>query len=881
MAEQQGQQRRYVVLKFGGTSVARAERWETIADLARQRVRDGLRPVLVCSALSGVSDRLIDLLDDALAGRHRATLGALHHQHQALADALGVALPEPVRDRLELLGRIAEGVHLVGEVSPRLRARVLASGELMSTALGVAALRHAGLDAAWVDARTLLTTIDPAGTPAVQRYLQAACSAEPDDVLGASLAERGAVLVTQGFIARDAQTGDTVLLGRGGSDTSAALLAARLRAVRCEIWTDVPGLFTANPRALPGARLLRVVDYDEAQELASMGAKVLHPRCIPPVRAAGIPLSVHCTPRPELPGSRIVARAGSGPGLKAVASRSGVTLVSMETMGMWQSPGFLARAFAVFADLSLSIDLVATSETSVTVTLDPSQAGLDPSVLSALMARLAPICRAEARTDLTAVSLVGRGIRAILHRLAPVFELFEEQRVHLLSQAANDLNLTVVVDTEQAERLVRQLHGALLSEVEGATWLGSPWTHLMAPSQAEQADAAAWTPWWRSAAPALLAEAARGTPAYVYAGSVVTAAARRLAALDAPGAVLYAMKANPNPELLARVVAEGLGVECVSPEEVRRGRAALDAAGSDAPLLFTPNFAAKEEYALGFELGAQVTLDNLHPLERWPEVFAGRSVFVRIDPGGGAGHHAHVRTAGARSKFGVSAEQLPVLAELCARHEVRVVGLHAHVGSGVRDPRAWERTGTVLAEVIETWFPDTVRVVDLGGGLGVPEKPGQAPLDLAAFDASLQSVRARLPEGCAVWLEPGRYLVAEAGVLLARVTQRKSKGPVRYVGVDAGMNSLIRPALYGAWHELVNLSRVEADGPWEEVDVVGPICETGDVLGRARRLCAPREGDVVLVGTAGAYGRAMSSSYNLRPPAREVVLDLSDVASDR
>ncbi len=865
-------QKRFVVLKFGGTSVARAERWDIIAELARQRLGQGLQPVLVCSALSGVSDQLITLLDHAIQGVHRPLLGALHHKHQVLADALGVELPAAVTERLDFLARMAEGVHLVGEVSPRLRARVLASGELMSTALGVSALNAKGLDAAWVDVREHLTTADDPSLPVVQRYLQANCTAEADPRLQAAFSAAGAVVVTQGFIARQPDTGDTALLGRGGSDTSAAVLAARLDAVGCEIWTDVPGLFTANPMAFPAARLLRSVDYDEAQEIASMGAKVLHPRCIAPVRAAGIPLSVHCTPRPDLPGSQIGGRAPSSPGLKAVASRSGVTLVSMETVGMWQKPGFLAESFAVFAQLGLSIDLVATSETSVTVTLDPSQAALDPTVLDTLLQRLQPLCKAEARSHLTAVSLVGRGIRAILHRLAPVFELFEEQRVHLLSQAANDLNLTVVVDHDQADRLVSQLHGVLLAEVEGAAWLGGTWSSLMRPSEDDAPVNEVRETWWSRATDVLLAEADRGTPAYVYSGPVVTDAARRLMALKTPAAVLYAMKANAHPELLARIVAEGLGVECVSPEEVRRGRAALDAAGSSAPLLFTPNFAHRQEYEVGFAHGARVTLDNLHPLAAWPEVFAGREVFVRIDPGGGAGHHAHVRTAGARSKFGVSQEQLPELVDLCREHNVTVVGLHAHVGSGVRDPRAWERTGTVLAGIITEHFAGTVRTVDLGGGLGVVEKPGQVPLDLAAFDASLASLKALLPEGCDLWLEPGRYLVAEAGVLLARVTQRKTKGPIRYVGVDVGMNTLIRPALYGAWHDIVNLSGTD-DTDWEEVDVVGPICETGDVLGRSRRLRSPVEGDVLVIGTAGAYGRAMSSSYNLREPAREVVLD--------
>ena len=151
------------------------------------------------------------------------------------------------------------------------------------------------------------------------------------------------------------------------------------------------------------------------------------------------------------------------------------------------------------------------------------------------------------------------------------------------------------------------------------------------------------------------------------------------------------------------------------------------------------------------------------------------------------------------------------------------------------------------------------------------EKPGRAGVDLKAVDAALAAFKAKHPQ-YALWIEPGRYLVAEAGALLARVTQLKKKGPVRYVGVDAGMNSLIRPALYGAYHAIFNLDRL-GDAPTVVANVVGPICESGDTLGYNRHLPETREGDTLLVATAGAYGRAMASSYNLRAPAAEVVLD--------
>jgi diaminopimelate decarboxylase/aspartate kinase len=165
---------------------------------------------------------------------------------------------------------------------------------------------------------------------------------------------------------------------------------------------------------------------------------------------------------------------------------------------------------------------------------------------------------------------------------------------------------------------------------------------------------------------------------------------------------------------------------------------------------------------------------------------------------------------------------------------------------------------------------EEVRVIDVGGGLGVPERADQPGVDLAKLDTLLAAVRAEHP-GLEVWLEPGRYLVAAAGVLLARVTQLKQKGGVRFVGVATGMNSLIRPALYGSYHEIANLTRLDEPAT-ELVNVVGPICESADVLGHDRLLPVTQAGDVLLIANAGAYGHVMSSHYNLRDPAVELIL---------
>lgn len=860
---------RWVVLKFGGTSVSTPERWRVIAGLAARRIAEGLRPLVVCSALSGISNQLEALLVLAVEGRHDEALTALRQRHLDLGTGLGIDAVEKLAGDFEELSRLALAASLLREAGPALKARVMAFGELMSTRLGAAFLESEGVATAWLDARTALEAREDPVAFGARAYLSATCDFERDEALSQRLAALpGGAIVTQGFIARNRE-GQTVLLGRGGSDTSASYLAARLGAERCEIWTDVPGLFTANPSLLPSARLLRALNYEEAQEIATTGAKVLHPRCIPPLRRHRIPLHVLSTDRPDIPGTVISASGPvTGPQVKAISSRSGITLISMETVGMWQEVGFLAKAFEIFAQHGVSIDAVSTSETNVTVSLDPGANALETGALRALLADLSAFCEPHVIAPTASLSLVGRGIRAILHELGPVLEAFEELKIHLVTQAASDLNLTFIVDEEHSERLVRQLHGLLFGhQVEGAVF-GPSWTELF--GRESDGPGGAERDWWRGRRQELIDLAASRGPVYVYDAGTLRSAVTALRSLAAVDRLFYALKANANPEVLRVFHTEGLSFECVSAAEIDHVLGLFPDLDS-ARLLFTPNFAPREEYVRGFEAGARVTLDNVHPLREWPEVFAGREVFLRLDPGRGRGHHAHVRTAGAQSKFGIAPDQLGEMQLLLAASRTRVVGLHAHMGSGIRTPEAWQEVALFLAAQAER-FPD-VRVLDLGGGLGVPERPGQSALDLAALDELLRRFKAVHPR-FEVWLEPGRFLVALGGVLLARVTQVKHKGEVTYVGLETGMNSLIRPPLYGAYHPIYNLSRLD-EPPVLVAHVVGPICETGDILGHSRRLPPTFEGDVVLIANAGAYGRVMSSHYNLRAPASETLLPSS------
>jgi diaminopimelate decarboxylase/aspartate kinase len=855
----------WVVLKFGGTSVSSVANWRNIAGVLRDRMAANLRPVVVHSALSGVTDRLEALLSAALGGSHAAVLAQIDRGHRDLAQQLAIVPSVQFDALMDDLKRMADAIAETRELSDRIRARVMAMGELLATSLGCTFLNDQGIDTAWVDARQFLRAERRHGSNEKAGFLSATCDFAPDSRLQAQWRALDQVVITQGFIAAN-DDGDTVLLGRGGSDTSAAYFAAKLAAVRLEIWTDVPGLFSANPRLVPTARLLRALHYDEAQEIASNGAKILHPRCVLPMRQYKIPLHVYATQAPGLEGTIVSANvADSAAQVKAIAIKKGITLISMESPGMWHQVGFLADAFQVFKQQGLSVDLVSTSETNVTVSLDPAANTLDPAALDRLTAALGELCRVEVLGPCASLSLLGHNIRGILHELGAAFELFQDHKIYLVTQAANDLNFTFVIDELQGDRLVHQLHERLIQSIGSDKVLGPTWQQLFASKESAPVVAN----WWEDPLKRrrLCEIARRESAAFVYDEASLDAAIAAVKRVRSVDRWAYAMKANWHPEILRRVHARGLMLECVSQGELEHAFASVP--GLEArDLLFTPNFALRSEYEYGLASGVHVTLDNLYPLKMWPQMFRGREIFLRIDPGFGRGHHHHVRTAGINSKFGVPIGEADQLHALVQSAGARVVGLHAHTGSGIFDVANWTETGTLLAALAQR-FPE-VRVVDLGGGIGVPEQLAQAEIDLAALDAGVAELKRQFPS-IQFWMEPGRFLVAKAGVLVAVVTQLKGKGDVKYVGIATGMNSLIRPALYGAHHDIRNLSRLE-EPLSQRVNVVGPICETADQFGADRWLPPTLEGDVLLIATCGAYGYAMASNYNRRPPAPEFMI---------
>jgi diaminopimelate decarboxylase/aspartate kinase len=462
----------WIVLKFGGTSVAGKPQWQTICNLLLQRLGQGKRVLLVCSAVSGVTSRLTELADQPTA----AGLDSILQIHEALAEELGVSSAdwlEPGRLRMQAcLQRLRQGEDHAA------RADLLATGEWLSTRIGAAFLSQF-MPVDWLDIRQHLSARHEPGLSAARQWLSASCSAGADADFQGMCSTLNPVVVTQGFIAANNE-GKTVLLGRGGSDTSAALLAGRLGAECVEIWTDVPGLFSADPRLVPEARLLGELEFAEALEMAAGGAKVIHPSCIRAAAETGTAIVIRDTGHPGFAGTCIKNLADRQAGVKTVTCQKDMLVLLLQKIDSRREVGFLASVFEIFRQQGVSIDLVATSETTTTVALNRPANLLDDAMLAMLIDALQQHCTVKVYPDCVCVNLVGHGVRTALSRLQSSMNFFDDKPLLMLSQSANDLCLSLLVIAGEHEMLVQRLHRELVVVHEPGTSgiFGPSWQEL-------------------------------------------------------------------------------------------------------------------------------------------------------------------------------------------------------------------------------------------------------------------------------------------------------------------------------------------------------------------------------------------------------------------
>lgn len=372
-----------------------------------------------------------------------------------------------------------------------------------------------------------------------------------------------------------------------------------------------------------------------------------------------------------------------------------------------------------------------------------------------------------------------------------------------------------------------------------------------------------------------------GTPLYVYSERILRERCRDLMGLSAQDGfgVNYSVKANANPSLLQIIRSEGLVADAMSPGEL-----AMDALAGFTPeeILYISNNNSPEEMLTALGHGVLISVDSLSQLDMLGGLNRGGRVMTRFNPGIGAGHHAKVITAGKATKFGIAPDRLADVLALLREHELTLAGINQHIGSLFMEPRGYLDAAKVLLGLAATLPPDvlkTLEIIDFGGGFGIPyHKYDTEPrLDMAALGRGLHEIISAWATDTGYrgrfLVEPGRYVVAECGVLLGRVTAVKENAGARYVGTDIGFNVLMRPAMYDSFHDL-EAYRGDGEDPGAPVrqTVVGNICESGDILAKDRMLPLLREGDVLGVLDAGAYGFSMASNYNQRFLPAEVLI---------
>ncbi|MEE8106783.1 MAG: aspartate kinase [Planctomycetota bacterium] len=437
------------ILKFGGTSVGSPENIERVGDIVRgQAAKHDV--VVVVSAHSGVTDTLLDLAKRAARGRYG--LAALKKRHRDLYTAIGVD-PGIVAALFSELDDILRGLTLVRELTPRTQDLVLSFGERIS-ARGVAAyLECTGVAAHAVDAPA-------AGLRTDSRFGAAHPDTRCFGALRKNLSTKGSIPVVTGFIGKD-KNNDVTTLGRSGSDFTATLIGAALRAEEVQIWTDVDGVMTADPRVVKDARSIPLLSIAEASELAYYGARVIHPATMLPAVENSIPVLVRNTSRPKSRGTMILAETPSSRrAVKSIASKRGTILITVASTRMLLQSGFMAKIFEVFARHELSVDLVATSEVTVSVTVDSDRN------LKAVEKELGAFSDVKVDRNLAQVCVVGDGVRESVGAVAEVFGALRKARVpvRLISHGGTKINISFLVEEAAVEKAVRALHRTFFGE---------------------------------------------------------------------------------------------------------------------------------------------------------------------------------------------------------------------------------------------------------------------------------------------------------------------------------------------------------------------------------------------------------------------------------
>lgn len=453
-----------IVMKFGGTSVESQEAIARVTTIVRSH--EHRSPIVVVSAMGKTTNKLLQTAQEAAAGRREQALAIVdelrgHHLTHGLPLAGDAAadLDRYIRAHFDWLDELVKGLSVVGELSPRSMDAIASVGERLSSLVVSFAFRAAGIRTQHVDARRVILTDD--------RFTQAQPLLEETYALLRDHVQPVAetsVVVMGGFIG-STKSGQTTTLGRGGSDYSAAIIGAGLDVEEIQIWTDVDGMLTADPRIIPGGHRVKTISFAEAAEMAYFGAKVLHPATVQPAVEKNIPVRILNSQRPEIEGTSITSKpAPCKNAVKSISCKRDVTILNIHSTRMLMAHGFLRRIFEIFDRYGTSVDMVSTSEVSVSLTVDNREN------LDSICRELREFAQTSSEGGQAIICLIGENIRHTRGIAGRAFQVLREKNIRMISQGASLLNLGFVVSDNDLESAVAALHDEFFSDLDPAVF---------------------------------------------------------------------------------------------------------------------------------------------------------------------------------------------------------------------------------------------------------------------------------------------------------------------------------------------------------------------------------------------------------------------------
>lgn len=813
-----------LVIKLGGTSQTKEGYFNLLDEIKKNNSN---KIVVVVSAVKNVTNQAIELIKTKNINYFENIIS----MNQKLCNNLGVSTDCILDITADLTSLIEKN-----KLSIQNSIDFISSGETFTATILNTFLQKNNINSTYLDSTDIIySNIDNTSD------IYNKGNFKVDKFKLENILVKNDVIVIPGFRA-STPSKNICLMGRGGSDTTGSILAASLKAKEYAIWTDVNGIFSGDPNIVKHVNIIPSISYNAAQEISAMGAKVIHPYCIKPCMEANVPIHIRNTY--NLNSKHTVIEnclGGSEKSIYSITNQSRISVFKIKSLNMWNNYGFVYHIFSKFKDFNVDVNIINTSQFDITTTTDD----LDENKLDRLKQELEKDYIVELYNNCNCISLVGENIRKY-DKINKIINALKDFEIKLTSYSSNDMSISFVVENIIQKEIINRIH-----------MIAFPFYYFPKKDN-----------WWSKLLQLTPTEKCK----YFYSLDVVSEKIKILKTLKSIDRVYYAMKANNSKEIIHHMIKNNLGLETVSLEEIILIADVCKENNinfNQVNILYSPNFASIEDYVKIYDLSENninVIVDNIDMLLTYKDVFANKKVGLRLDLDYGFGHCNKVITQGVESKFGMTCNDIIDNKNIFIENNISIIGLHSHMGSGITDYKHWINNFKLIMNVYENIPFDCNKIewVDIGGGFGIGDT-----IDFNSLDNVLRIIKKKYD--VKIYIEPGRFLVAEAGVILGRITQIKYKNKTKFIGTNVGMTDIIRPALYSAVHPIhFNDNNYNK----ELVTVVGPICESGDVL--VRNLLVDNNlkiGDPMIVENTGAYGLVMASNYNNRKLPEEVLFE--------